>query len=221
MTAVGSILDAPEARTFGRADERLGASFRQHCAEPKPGLARLVLVEGRDVYDGSNMPRGQRNARLMQQALAYADGLYNLALHLSRDTTQAEDLVQETYARALAAAQQFVDGSNLKAWLFRILRNTFIDLYRREQRAPTVDHARAPVANDTAEPAQERAVVGRELEQALLSLHEEARFAVLLDLEGFSEADIAQCLGCAAGTVKSRLFRARAALRERLRDHDK
>jgi RNA polymerase sigma-70 factor (ECF subfamily) len=167
----------------------------------------------------------ERSAQLMRDALAHADALYNFARHLSRDPVASEDLVQETYARALAALDQFAEGSNLKSWLFRILRNTFIDLYRRDQRAQTdsgldtVGEARGPAADEGGAPRQEREVMGRELEQALLSLTEDARVAVLLDLEGFSEAEMAETLGCAVGTVKSRLFRARAALRERLRGH--
>jgi RNA polymerase sigma-70 factor (ECF subfamily) len=157
-----------------------------------------------------------RSARLMHDALAHADALYNFARHLSHDAVVAEDLVQETYARALAAAAQFKPGGNLKAWLFRILRNTFIDLYRRDQRARSDGELEVVGAA----PRQEGAVMGRELEQALRSLSEEARLAVLLDLEGFSEAEIAGCLACAPGTVKSRLFRARAALRQRLGGHD-
>jgi RNA polymerase sigma-70 factor (ECF subfamily) len=168
---------------------------------------------------------GDRSARLMHDALAHADALYNFARHLSRDAVAAEDLVQETYARALAAAGQFQEGSNLKSWLFRILRNTFIDLYRRDQRArtdaglDTVADGRGPAASEGDAPRQEREVMGRELEQALMSLTEDARVAVLLDLEGFSETEMAETLGCAVGTVKSRLFRARAALRERLGGH--
>jgi RNA polymerase sigma-70 factor (ECF subfamily) len=164
-------------------------------------------------------------AGLVRDALAYADGLHNLAYHLSHDATQAEDLVQETYARALGAAAQFKEGSNLKAWLYQILRNTFIDLYRHDHRArtegglDTVVEDRASAVEENAEPAQVRAVVGHEIEQAMRALTDDARMAVLLDLEGFTEAEIAECLGCPQGTVKSRLFRARAALRERLRDH--
>ena len=166
-------------------------------------------------------------ARLVREALAYADGLHNLARHLSQNAAQAEDLVQETYARALGAAAQFTEGSNLRAWLYRILRNTFIDLHRREQRArtdgglDTVVDENAPVVQGNAEPDQVRAVVGHEIEQAMMVLTDDARMAVLLDLEGWTESEIAECLGCATGTVKSRLFRARAALRERLRDHGK
>jgi RNA polymerase sigma-70 factor (ECF subfamily) len=166
-----------------------------------------------------------RAARLVREALAYADGLHNLAYHLSQNAAQAEDLVQETYARALGAAAQFEEGSNLRAWLYRILRNTFIDLYRREHRArtdgglDTVVEDPAPAVDAGGEPDQVRAVVGLEIEAAMMALTADARMAVLLDIEGWSEAEIAECLGCAIGTVKSRLFRARAALRERLRDH--
>jgi RNA polymerase sigma-70 factor (ECF subfamily) len=169
-------------------------------------------------------PRGldERAARLMRDALAHADALYNFAYHQVRDSAAAEDLVQETYARALAAVAQFSDGGNLKAWLFRILRNTFVDLHRRAERRRTdvgLDaDERLPAADAAGEPRQIRQLVGRDLERALMSLPDEARVAVLLDLEGFSEAEMAELMGCAAGTVKSRLFRARAALRERLGD---
>lgn len=165
-------------------------------------------------------------ARLMREALAHADGLHNLAHHLTRDGARADDLVQETYARALGAAAQFRAGSNLKAWLYRILRNTFIDLQRHEHRARTdggldtvAEADGGPAPREAGPPDQERAVTGREIEGALLSLTEDARVAVLLDLEGWTESEIADCLGCAVGTVKSRLFRAREALRERLREH--
>jgi RNA polymerase sigma-70 factor (ECF subfamily) len=163
-----------------------------------------------------------RSARLLQDALAYADGLYNFARHLSHNAVEAEDLVQETYARALGAADQFKEGSSLKSWLYRILRNTYFDLYRRDQRTrtglglDTVVEERGPATDEGTLPRQEREVMGRELEQAMMLLTEEARVALLLDLEGFTEAEMADCLGCATGTVKSRLFRARAALRERL-----
>ncbi len=142
-------------------------------------------------------------AALGREALAYADTLYNLARYLTRSPTDAEDLVQETYARALSASHQFTPGTNLKAWLFRILRNTFISQYRHERHNPTVGGL------DTVAPTA----------RALTSLSEEARTVILLDLEGLTEVEVAQVVGCAVGTVKSRLARARAALREKLRDY--
>jgi len=155
--------------------------------------------------------------------MAEADGLYNLAHYLSRDAAEAQDLVQETYARALAAEAQFKPGSNLKAWLYRILRNTFIDLRRRDQRQRT-EWGLDTVADRTSEeevgePRQLRQVESREIENAMSALGEDARTVILLYIEGFNEGEIAETLGCAVGTVKSRLFRARAALRARLSNH--
>ena len=171
-------------------------------------------------------PETDRNARLMREALAYADGLHNLAYHLTRNAAEAQDLTQEAYARAFGALARFEAGTNLKAWLFRILRNTFIDLHRREERQRTEGGLDTVLqdpgaSEDGREPRQVQEVMGRELERAMGALTEDARLAVLLDLEGFSEEEMAEVLGCAAGTVKSRLFRARAALRERLRDRAK
>jgi len=141
------------------------------------------------------------------EALAYADALHNLARYLTGNDTDAEDLVQETYSRALGSAGQFTPGTNLKAWLFRILRNTFISQYRRQRGNPTVGglDTVAPIGYGPAD-------VGRAM------LAEDARTVILLDLEGLTEVEVAHVLGCAVGTVKSRLFRARAALRALLKD---
>jgi RNA polymerase sigma-70 factor, ECF subfamily len=173
-------------------------------------------------------------AKLGREALAYADTLYNLARYLTRNATDAEDLVQETYTRALRAASQFTPGTNLKAWLFRILRNTFISLYRRQRHDPTVGGLDTVNPNPSRNGASEgewlrgdreldclRAVVREEIEHALMGLSEDARTVILLDLEDLSEQEIASVVGCAVGTVKSRLSRARTALRRRLSDYGK
>jgi RNA polymerase sigma-70 factor (ECF subfamily) len=162
--------------------------------------------------------------------LEHLDALHRLACHLTRSAADAEDLVQETYARAFRGAPGFKPGTNLRAWLFRILRNAFLDQRRREGRIP-LDPASEeaadrpdPAAADAwlrgdAELERLRRVVGEEIEAALRSLSEDARTVVLLDLEGLDEAEMAEVMGCAPGTVKSRLSRARTALRERLADY--
>lgn len=170
---------------------------------------------------------GGRAEDLGREALAYADTLYNLARHLAGN--DAEDLVQETYSRAMGSADQFTPGTNLKAWLFRILRNTFISRYRRQRGNPVVggldtvapwQHATADIAwiKDEVELDCLRKVVAEDIERALATLSEDARTVILLDLEGLSEVEVAEVMGCAVGTVKSRLSRARASLRALLKD---
>lgn len=169
-------------------------------------------------------------AKLGRDALAYVDALHNLARYLTGNETDAEDLVQETYLRALRAADQFTSGTNLKAWLFRILRNTFVDQYRRQRSKPTlggldtVDPIAQGVAQehwlrDDIDLDRLRNMVAEDIEKALMTLSEEARMVILLDLDGQTETDVAEIMGCAVGTVKSRLARARAALRRRLKDY--
>lgn len=161
--------------------------------------------------------------------LDHLEALHHLARHLTRRPADAEDLVQETYARALRGQARLAPGADLRAWLFRILRNAFLDGRRREARSP-IEPAPAEGAQDgspasggalrgEAELEQLRRVVGTEIEAALQGLPEEGRTVVLLDLEGLGEAEIAEVMGCARGTVKSRLSRARAALRERLAEY--
>jgi RNA polymerase sigma-70 factor (ECF subfamily) len=172
-----------------------------------------------------------RDAPRAGDPLAYLDALYRVARRLTRRPADAEDLVQETYARALRGAATFVPGTNLRAWLFRVLRNAFLDGVRREGRAIPVDAGADPdgapdpaAAGDgwlrgDAELERLRRVVGEEIEEALRALSEEARTVVLLDVEGLGEAEIAEVMGCAPGTVKSRLHRARVALRARLAEY--
>ena len=158
------------------------------------------------------------------EALAHADVLHRLALHLARNPADAEDLVQETFVRALRAWGGFAGGADLRAWLLRILRNTFLDRERHARRHPVegdFDEAGpgAAAAGDAwlrgdREPEQLRGLVAEEVAAALTELPEAARTLVLLDLEGLSEKELALVLGCAVGTVKSRLWRARSRLRD-------
>jgi RNA polymerase sigma-70 factor (ECF subfamily) len=167
---------------------------------------------------------------LPRTALDQLDPLYRLARHLTGDDEEAEDLVQETYARALRKSSQFAPGTNVRAWLFCILRNLYIDGYRRARNSPVQTGIDADDPSEEAETSREllrgdeelerlRGVVAEEIEEALRSLSIDARTVVLLDLEGFTEGELAEVLGCSPGTIKSRLSRARATLRERLRDY--
>jgi RNA polymerase sigma-70 factor (ECF subfamily) len=167
---------------------------------------------------------------LPRAALDHLDALYRVARNLTGRDSDAEDLVQETYTRAIAAGAQFTTGTNLRAWLFRILRNAHIDAYRRARTSPVLGGFEDDFAADTTTSASEplrgdaelerlRGIVTTDIEAALASLSVDARAIILLDLEGFTETELAETLGCAVGTVKSRLARARATLRERLRDY--
>ena len=164
------------------------------------------------------------------ELLGHLDALYGVSCRMTKSTAEAEDLVQDTVVKAMRARDQFTPGTNLKAWLFRILRNTFISIYRRQRHNPlvggldTVDPTAQGSSQehfllDDIELDRLRKIVGEEIEQALMSLSEEARTVILLDLEGLTEVEVAEVVGCAVGTVKSRLARARVALRLKLKDY--
>ncbi len=159
---------------------------------------------------------------LAERALGHVDELYGLARHLCGNPSDAEDLVQDTYARALGAAARFEDGTNLRAWLFRILRNCFIDQARRRKIVLEIpDDGLDAIASEqwnATELEQLRYLGASEIAAAIAALPIEFRFVVLLDVEGFSEAETADILRCPPGTVKSRLSRAKARLRAVLKE---
>lgn len=160
--------------------------------------------------------------------LEHLDGLFNLAMWMARDRAVAEDLVQETCLRALRFRHQFQPGTNLRAWLFQILRSVFITQHRRVQRAGhRVDlealegQGANPVRPAGAFPSGGSDPLARvDIDAALEQVPEEYRTAVVLsDIEGLSMAEVAAALNCPVGTVKSRLFRARALLRKTLAEY--
>lgn len=167
--------------------------------------------------------------RFEREALPFMSELYAAAVRMTRNPADAEDLLQETYLRAYRAFASFREGTNLRAWLYRILTNAFINTYRKRQREPqTVSddeledwYLYDKLGMDAAEASAEATVLenlpDQDVQDALASLPEQFRLAVLLaDVEGFSYKEIAQILDIPIGTVMSRLHRGRRALEKRL-----
>jgi RNA polymerase sigma-70 factor, ECF subfamily len=173
-------------------------------------------------------------ALFADQAMEFMPALYSTALRMTRNPADAEDLVQETYLKAYRAFGSFQQGSNLKAWLYKILTNNFINAYRSRRRRPEVSDIEdvedlylyrrlGGLTGATAGQSAEDAVLDRftddEVKSALESLPENFRIAVLLaDVEGFSYKEIADITDVPVGTVMSRIHRGRRALQKALVD---
>jgi RNA polymerase sigma-70 factor, ECF subfamily len=162
-----------------------------------------------------------------QQALQHLDALHNLAVYLTRNGSEAEDLVQETYARALRFSHRFEPGTHMRAWMFQILRNTFLTFYRLREREPALSEAgvpdgEAPMFQHAPARDGESASAHMDLEEALGRIPEEFRTPLMLaEIEGLSLEDVARIMDCPVGTVKSRIFRAKERLRALLKDYNR
>src|SRR5881398_3662042 len=161
-----------------------------------------------------------------RDALTHLDALYNFALYLTRHSAEADDLVQETYLRAFRFEARFQPGTHLRAWLFQILRNTFLTFYRiREREAAVAEDGvpdwDVPMFHDAPEDTGGVMEVHTDLERALHRLPEEFRTVLLLaEVEGLPLEDVARVMSCPVGTVKSRIFRAKERLRGLLKDYE-
>ena len=156
--------------------------------------------------------------RFRQEAVSCLDGLYGFAVALCHDRTAAEDLVQETYLRALSAGHRPAPGDNVRSWLFTILHNVWRNELRRRRPTPLDDAvATLPAPGDSPVEALRRTEDRQRVRRAIAALPEAFRAVVLLRcVEGFSYRDVAEIVGCPAGTVMSRLARARSLLRKSL-----
>ena len=193
----------------------------------------LPSTDAPDEGDVATETPEERAARFERDALPYLDQLYGAALRMARNAADAEDVVQEAYAKAFASFHQFRPGTNLKAWLYRILTNTYINSYRKKQRQPQEGFgediedwqlAAAEKHTSTGLRSAEMDALDRMpdsvVTDAMGQLAPDFRMAVYLaDVEGFSYKEIAEIMGTPIGTVMSRLNRGRTQLRKLLADH--
>lgn len=177
------------------------------------------------------LTKAEKDQLFEREFLPHIDALYNFAFHLTYNEDDANDLVQETFLKAYRFANSYMEGTNAKAWLFKILKNAFINEYRKKSKQPTkVDYEEITSYHDSEDVVlvgsldlrQEifQEMLGDEITKAINALPVDFRTVILLcDIEGFTYEEIAKIIDIPIGTVRSRLHRARQMLKDSLRDY--
>jgi RNA polymerase sigma-70 factor (ECF subfamily) len=223
--AVSAMYEASNSEVKGTAD---AASASEAAEAPQPAAETTE-----NVVDVSTETAEERRLRFERDAMQYVDQLYSAAMRMARNPSDAEDLVQEAYTKAFSAFHQYKPGTNLKAWLYRILTNTYINLYRKRQREPlqsnsdTIEDwqlARAESHTSSGLRSAEAEALDHlpdsDVKRALQDIPEEFRLAVYFaDVEGFAYKEISDIMNTPIGTVMSRLHRGRKMLRDMLAEY--
>ncbi|XAS70774.1 sigma-70 family RNA polymerase sigma factor [Micrococcaceae bacterium Sec5.1] len=216
--------------TMSTIEPAAAAMYEAADSSPEDGAADASVPA--DVDIATETP-DQRRERFERDAMQYVDQLYSAAMRMARNPSDAEDLVQEAYTKAFSAFHQYKPGTNLKAWLYRILTNTYINLYRKRQREPlqsnsdTIEdwqlakaesHTSSGLRSAEAEALDH--LPDSDVKSALQAIPEEFRLAVYFaDVEGYAYKQISEIMNTPIGTVMSRLHRGRKMLRDMLADY--